>query len=76
VDDDLFQNDNDILVGQNITVEAQCIDNNVYTYLFSLREQLTGGPKPTPSNPPSNLSNNALGYFSAHTVQRLNVLIR
>ncbi len=76
VDDDLFQNDNDILVGQNITVEAQCIDNNIYTYLFALREQLTGGPAPTPSNPPSNLSNNALGYFSAHTAQRLNVLIK
>ncbi|GAB2973829.1 hypothetical protein GCM10027049_04970 [Mucilaginibacter puniceus] len=76
VDDDLFQTENDILVGQNITVEAQCIDNNIYTYLFSLREQLTGGPAPTPSNPPSNLNNNALGYFSAHTVQRLNILIR
>lgn len=76
VDDDLFQNDNDILVGQTVTVEAQCIDNNIYTYLFSLREQLTGGPAPTPSNPPSNISNNALGYFSAHTVQRLSILIK
>lgn len=76
VDDDLFQNDNDILVGQTVTVEAQCIDNNIYTYLFSLREQLTGGPAPTPSNPPSNLSNNALGYFSAHTLQRLSTVIK
>jgi len=76
VDDDLFQNDNDILVGQNITVEAQCIDRNIYTYLFSLRDQLGGGPAPTPSNPPSNISNNALGYFSAHTVQRLSILIK
>lgn len=76
VDDDLFQNDNDILVGHNVTVEAQCIDNNIFTYLFALREQLTGGPAPTPSNPPSNLNNNALGYFSAHTVQRLSTLIK
>jgi hypothetical protein len=76
VDDDLFQNDNDILVGQTVTVEAQCIDNNIYTYLFSLREQLSGGPAPTPSNPPSNLNNNALGYFSAHTVQRMSILIK
>ena len=76
VDDDLFQPENDILVGQTVTVEARCIDNNVYTYLFSLREQLTGGPAPTPSNPPSNLSNNALGYFSAHTAQRMSILIK
>jgi hypothetical protein len=76
VDDDIFQNDTDILVGQSVTVEAQCIDRNVFTYLFSLREQLNGGPKPTPSNPPSNISNNALGYFSAHTIQRLNLLIK
>ncbi|RZA02926.1 MAG: DUF4249 domain-containing protein [Sphingobacteriaceae bacterium] len=76
VDEDLFQRDNDILVGNVVTVEAQCIDNNVFTYLFSLSEQLSGGPKPTPSNPPSNLSNNALGYFSAHTTQKLSTLIR
>jgi hypothetical protein len=76
VEDDLFQNDNDILAGQTIKIEARCIDRNIFTYLFSLREQLTGGPAPTPSNPPSNISNGTLGYFSAHTSQELSIQIQ
>ena len=29
-----------------------------------------------PSNPNSNISNNALGYFSAHTYRKYNLIIR
>jgi len=77
VDFDLYQDKSDIRVGDNVLVEAQCIDRNVYLYWFSLEQQQdNGNVGPTPSNPPSNLSNNALGYFSAHTVQSLALTIR
>lgn len=79
VDDDLFQDEIDIKAGDMVTIEGQCIDRDIYTYWFSLSQQgggRRGGGSPTPSNPPSNLNNNALGYFSAHTVQRLNITVR
>ncbi len=77
VDYDLYQDKSDIRVGDNVMVEAQCVDRNVFLYWFSLSQQQdNGNAGPTPSNPPSNLSNGALGYFSAHTVQRLSVTIR
>jgi hypothetical protein len=72
-DDDLEIQPND-----NVTVEMQCLDKPVYTYWRSLEQQYaSGNPNDvtTPSNPPSNFSNNALGYFSAHTTQIMEVVI-
>ncbi|WDF45877.1 DUF4249 domain-containing protein [Chryseobacterium sp. KACC 21268] len=64
--------------GDKIEVEMNCIDEKVYTY-FSALLQLSGGGGfgggLTPTNPPSNFSNGALGYFSAHTVRLKNVII-
>jgi len=61
-----------VKVGDTITVEMQCIDDKVYTFYAALL-QLSGGGGPgggvTPTNPPGNISNGALGYFSAHTVK-------
>lgn len=59
-----------VKVGDTITVEMQSIDDKVYTF-YSALLQLSdgGGGGVTPTNPPSNISNGALGYFSAHTVQ-------
>ncbi|MGZ3756956.1 MAG: DUF4249 domain-containing protein [Mucilaginibacter sp.] len=77
VDLDLFESDINIVTGDAVTVEMQCIDQNIFTYWFSLSEQSNNnaGGGTTPSNPPSNLNNNALGYFSAHTVQRQTLVI-
>lgn len=60
-------------VGDTIHVEMQCIDTNIYTYYSSLLQIIDGGGPGggiTPSNPPSNINNGALGYFSAHTVSK------
>ena len=77
VDLDLFQSDVVIKAGDNVAVDMECIDANIFTYWFSLSQQNTNnaGGGTTPSNPPSNLSNGALGYFSAHTIQRQTVVI-
>lgn len=60
-----------IEVGDVVTVEMYCVDRPVFNY-FNTLTPATGGDDfndVTPSNPVSNISNNALGYFSAHTIQ-------
>jgi hypothetical protein len=75
---DLYQSDVKIKVGDAITVDEQCIDKSIYTYWFSLSQQQDNGAGggTTPSNPPSNLSNDVLGYFSAHTTQKQSIVIK
>ncbi|HXP51491.1 MAG TPA: DUF4249 domain-containing protein [Bacteroidia bacterium] len=55
-----------INVGDSIKVEMQCINKGAYTYMTTIG-QASGSTNVTPANPVSNISNNALGYFSAHT---------
>jgi len=66
-----------VVPGDTIHVEMQCIDNNIFTF-YSALLQITGdnGGSVTPSNPPSNVSNGALGYFSAHTTSKKNFVIQ
>ena len=66
-------------VGDTVYVEMQCIDSNVYTYFSALLQIIDGGGPGggiTPTNPPSNISNGALGYFSAHTVSKKTYVIQ
>lgn len=67
----------DLKTGDKAEVEVQCIDKSIFNYWYSLRQQNRNGPGggTTPGNPPSNLSNGALGYFSAHTYQAIAILI-
>jgi hypothetical protein len=78
---DLEFDDDDIKVapGDKVTVEMQCIDKPVFTYWFSLASQQTSdgpGGSVTPSNPPTNISPKALGYFSAHTTETKTIMIK
>jgi len=71
VDIDLVENDVDIHPGDGVGVEMQCIDNAMYTYWYSLLQQRSNFEQGiSPSNPPSNITPAALGYFSAHTTER------
>lgn len=66
----LYNDTSTLHTGQNLKVEMDCVDKNIYNYYFSLF-QVTGSngfQSASPANPVSNLSNGALGYFSAHTV--------
>jgi hypothetical protein len=78
---DLFLTDEDnvkIKEGDSVSIEMQCIDLPIFTYWRSLERQYSSGNPndvTTPSNPPNNLSNKALGYFSAHTSEIMNVQI-
>jgi hypothetical protein len=55
-----------LYTGDSVKVEMQCIDQGTYQYFNTFREA-SGSTNVTPSNPVSTISNNALGYFSAHT---------
>lgn len=73
----IFYELNDLIKGDSIQVEIQCIDRNVYRYLYSLGQNSgQGGPPVAPANPPSNFSNGALGIFSAHTSSIRTALIK
>ncbi len=76
--DDTEVDDIKVTVGDTIHVEMQCIDQSVYTYYSALLQLSGGGPGGgvTPTNPPSNISNGALGYFSAHTVRKRSTVIQ
>lgn len=71
-DDDL-----DFKPGDLISIEMQCIDKKVsmfYTALALMNDSGPGGGT-TPNNPPNNISNGALGIFSAHTVENKSTVI-
>jgi hypothetical protein len=63
----------EVNLGDQYTLEMRCIDKPTYEYFFSLSQIAGNGPGggTTPSNPINNWSNGALGYFSAHTVQKI-----
>jgi hypothetical protein len=61
----------DIRPGNQVTIEMLNIDATVYKYWFSLAESAGGdGNNAAPANPVTNIHGGALGYFSAHTIQR------
>jgi hypothetical protein len=57
--------------GELITLTMQCVDKKVALYYKTLALMGDTGPGggTTPTNPPTNIANGALGVFSAHTVQ-------
>lgn len=72
----LFTSEPDLKKGDKVTVDFQCIDLAIYRYFFAITQiGGNGGPPTSPANPDSNFNNAALGYFSAHTSQKLTISI-
>jgi hypothetical protein len=66
---------NPLMPGDRLMVEMQSISRPVYEYLFGF-SGVNGGPlASSPSNPATNLTGTRLGYFSAHTVHRLSLVV-
>jgi len=60
----------DIKSGDSIRIDMICNDAAVYKYWYSLASGATGeNQSASPSNPVSNISGGAMGYFSAQTLQ-------
>lgn len=66
-------------VNDTIKVQLINIDKMMYNY-YQILNDITGGENfisaSTPANPPNNLSNGALGYFSAFSVNEMSVIVR
>lgn len=61
-----------------LTIELQSIDKAAYNYFLTL-ESISGNEmaqSASPSNPISNFSNNALGYFSAYSFDVRKIIIK
>jgi hypothetical protein len=70
ISDQVF-NDSTVNHRDTVSIEMQCVDKKVFSYLQELSGQdATNGQPTSPANPTSNISGGALGYFSAHTSQR------
>lgn len=72
IEEPLFNDSAYLQIGDTLILNMDCIDQNVYNYFFTLMN-VTGNnnfQSVTPANPVSNISNGALGYFSAHTTLR------
>lgn len=69
-----FKGEETIKAKDSVEIEMQCIDANVYNFFFTL-DQTINQSAAAPTNPISNISGGALGYFSAHTVQRKKIQI-
>ncbi len=65
----------DINPGDLITLEMQCIDENVYKYYYALAQNFSHGlnQTQTPANPPTNIVGGKLGVFNSHTSQRKSI---
>jgi hypothetical protein len=74
IDKDIFGYSDDFQnkYGDSVTVELWSTDSKVYDYFFTLASTLSAGSGQfaSPANPNSNLSNGAMGFFSAHAISR------
>jgi hypothetical protein len=60
-----------------LTLTMNCVDKNIYNYFFTLAN-VTGNNNfqtATPANPNTNITGGALGYFSAHTTQKVGIIV-
>ena len=62
----LLDLNNNLEEDDEVKIYLYSIDSNMYSYWDAILSQNPGSS--TPSNPKSNISNNALGYFSAHSI--------
>ena len=74
----ILSKDFEIALGDKVTVEMRCIDKPIYDYFFSLNSVQGNGPGggTIPANPVTNIKGGALGYFSAHTVQKISLEVK
>lgn len=85
IDDELFQGGSikyallprgsglTLIKGDNVTVWLESIDKGVYEYFRTTGRE--NGQSTSPSNPVSNISNGALGYFNACSVRKISSIV-
>jgi hypothetical protein len=74
----VVRRDTSLHAGDTVNVILESIDANVYEYYRTLRQvtrSQTGIQTTVPGNPTTNLSNRALGFFSAYAVRSKYVVV-
>ena len=66
---------NTLISGDSIVVALQTIDQGVFDYFRTLGQADNNAASATPANPTSNITNGALGYFSAYAVRSKGIVI-
>jgi len=65
-----------IKTGDTVRLEMLCIDQAVYKFWFSLNQSATGNSQSaSPANAVTNITGGALGYFSAHSLQSMELVV-
>ncbi len=74
----IFSRNLKVKKGDTLTLEMRCLDPNIYEYFYSLNQSAGNGPGggTTPTNPLTNIKGGALGYFSAHTVEKKTIIVQ
>jgi hypothetical protein len=70
---------NNVKIGDTIIVELLSIDKAAYDYFNTLKDILSSDRSPTslsPANPNTNVSNGALGYFAAFTIDTKTIVLK
>ena len=62
--------------GDELTIELQSVDEAIYRFWYTMKSGGGAGNSNTaaPANPLTNLQGGALGYFSAHAIDRRKVI--
>jgi hypothetical protein len=73
----LFNDSTYLQKGDYLALTMNCVDQNTYNYFFTLTNVTANNQyqTETPANPVTNLTNGALGYFSAHTTQEMDLYV-
>jgi hypothetical protein len=70
-----MRTDSGIVINDTLQAELDVIDQPMYNYWYSLNNATLSSQTAAPANPTSNISNNALGYFSAYAATRSNIIV-
>jgi len=65
--------DNKLKIGDKVTMWLESVDKDAYEYFRTAGRQ--GGQSASPTNPTSNINNDALGYFSACSVTKKSSIV-
>ncbi|MFC5270231.1 DUF4249 domain-containing protein [Adhaeribacter terreus] len=74
LDGDFFDNDMLLKSGDSVKIVLQTINEQMFNYIRE-QDQLGNSQISSPANPTSNISNNALGYFSAHAETSASIVV-
>lgn len=78
VEDALYNDSSYMKKNDTLMLKMYCVDKPVYDYFFTLAQiagNNQGFQSASPANPNTNLTGGALGYFSAHTIKQVKLIV-